>query len=371
MPDDNMRQEQQAISPVDIADNNQQVPTPGAESTLGAHDGNIGAQSQTSESPSPYSFSALIGLLRNRRTGLSEVEMAELHTAANGSNQQSPEQLAQSSFDQHMVIIGMLQRDFELTEDQVHEYERSVPRPENVKRGSREKAIEDLIKERQRLAIANFPKYTSGLRDFDPESEDAVISFEERFRAAEGNGPLQAEISEEIREKLNSIILEKVPYYVDMFQNLLIESGSKSSSEAQIAALSELEEIETATSLPEKAKAAKELEGKTTILLISSLDRTIEVWNALYPGEGDVEEIRLNSSNGEGERIKLAQELYKKTKEELDKRRGRYGERLLAAYNDSRNEHPNPFIGASENERRLSLLPRLEQIKAMETDPGL
>lgn len=354
MPGDNMRAEQGQSAPADALTT-----------------GNIPIPDVSAASP-PMPLTPDERKVQKHMGDHSFFSVISIGRGGNGVGENGSERTDHNArFEEQLTAIRILKRDLGLGPEEIEDYENSILKLENVKTAQRANHLDSLAKERQRLAVSNFPIYISIWRKLNPEDEEAVRDQEERFTAAKGEDSVQAKMSEELREKLNTDISDKSSYFVGMLQTLLVETGQSSSSEAQIAALSELGEIEQTTSLPEKAKMAELLEGRTTYLLINSLDRTIEVWNTLHPGEGENEEIRINSSNGEGMRIESAKQLYKRIETELDGRRGNYGERLLEAYNDSRNEHPYPFIEASEKVRRLSLLPRLEQIRIMETDPGL
>lgn len=272
-----------------------------------------------------------------------------------------------SIFEDHLQTIRILRRDAGESEEEVEVYERTLPHPSNLRAVNKDgldkyELIRSLSIDKQKLLIANFPEYIRIWGELDPESRDAAEATRKQFDESSDEGA-KSELSSRTREQVERSINIKTMYYAEMMQALNIDSGM-SFEDAERLAVEKSLALVGVSSIPEKTLILKSLKKEAIDLLLDTLEISIEVWEALYPGTGEDEEIRLHG-NTEEERAKNAKHLYKKIAEELEKRRGEYRLRLTEKLTSVGINNIEATRDSVLSERELIRLSRIEQVQVM------
>ena len=269
-----------------------------------------------------------------------------------------------SLFQDNANAIRMLWTDSGIDGKEIETYLKGIPNPNNLKDPDKQKVLDELQEERAHLAVNNFPIYISILSELDPDKKDLIDQFTYDFNASNTELASKAEISETTRLEVVRGINAKTIYYSEMIKTMLIEGGM-SAYEAEEIALGKSIEIIDADSIQEKTKKFIAFKEEALGILLSTLDRSLLVWDELFPGKAEEEEMNILGQD-EKTRNKRAKDLYKRTVLELDRRRSDYKLRLTKHLKENfGNSSYEAYHQSNLSEAKLINLPRIEQIRIM------
>jgi hypothetical protein len=273
-------------------------------------------------------------------------------------------------FREHVKQIGLLMRDHGHTQHEVLQFEHSLPSINNQKDQSKYEILEQLTKRRAELAITNYPLYLEYLSKISPEQPERFLKLRDEYMDENTSYSRRAGISEELRAELERVVHWKTTFYTEMLITAMIDAG-EDPEKAEDIALKSQEVITTrANSLVEKVSLFETFKTESLTFLISHLSDSILVWEELFPGDGELEEIKILGERKES-RMKKAKDLYKRTKTEMEKRYADYKTRAEAHFklDGTTNGHDvSAGIAHRKAADSVALLlekPRLEQIRIM------
>lgn len=279
----------------------------------------------------------------------------------------TPEAQMNAEFASLRSSITTYKRDLGIDPILIQTEERKIKPPSNVRKGKREELMRTTRSERQSLAVQAFPRYLAAWREADSENTDIIASYERMFeKAGEKGMEDQVAVIDEARSQLSRILSIKSTYYTEMLTTLLVDSGIPL-DEAEEQVMLEHPPLTSAASIPENAQSLRDLKEKAVNQLVDELGTTVEAWDAIYPGLGEEEEMKIMASP-EHERTRLTKDLYKRVHQELERRRGEYKQRVSQALNARDLLTYEANVEAARIEVDLKKLSRADQIRTMRLD---
>lgn len=274
--------------------------------------------------------------------------------------------LLNAQYQDHITEIEKFRIDIGQSVGEITRWHKRLPNFNNLKDKQKQKVLGELKQEREQLAIMNFPNYISIWSEVNPEDEEKIANSKADFYAADQTEEGKAKISEQARKTLNESIVDKERFYTQMIITVYVDSGIPY-EEAKELAGSKSSELQRTSAIHEKANLLKAHKEQALRFLVSTLDYSIRVWEELFPGMGEEEKARITSESDETQRTKLAKDLYKKTQEELQKRKESYHKALEANLHETGpiSYIGSPMLEANKERLRLDTLPRTEQIRAL------
>ncbi|OGH48127.1 MAG: hypothetical protein A3A51_01405 [Candidatus Levybacteria bacterium RIFCSPLOWO2_01_FULL_39_10] len=278
------------------------------------------------------------------------------------ASSKTPEERLNSTYREHLSAISMLRRDLGESVQEVAYYTSSLPNPNNYK--DKQTILDDLKRERINLAVRNFPGYVAIWLKLDHERKKLIDQLVSDFESDHIDEEKKAKISEQARAELDRGLNAKASYYAEMLKTLLIEGGLPH-DEAEEIAVSKSQDVVGINAIHHKAEIFLAFRNESLGVLVSTLHRSIMVWDEMFPGQGEEEELDI-LGQGENSRTSKAKALYKKTMAEIERRRSDYKLRLVRYLKQTQGKSSSEAHHESQNsEGRLMELPRIEQVRIM------
>ncbi|KKR76325.1 MAG: hypothetical protein UU21_C0012G0009 [Candidatus Levybacteria bacterium GW2011_GWA2_40_8] len=279
----------------------------------------------------------------------------------------SYELLVRTAYDQTLSAISHLKRDVGVSDVDTNEEKARLQKEflESVK-DRRRRLLTEAVTLRRQLAVSGFPMYFAILQDLSPHERKSLEAIKAKFESDGTDDQTKAGISEEIRRRAKEIIHSRALYSADQLKTISIDQGVPQ-EEAEEESLMKIEAIDRTSSVTEMATHLNSLRVEVDKLLLSSIEVSITVWEALHPTEG----FQLRESFeglDEARLIRKARSLYRRTSVGLGERRKAYFKKYITILLDGGMPDGQADREIMKLERIMNNYPRVNQIAKMASE---
>ena len=279
----------------------------------------------------------------------------------------SYELLLRTAYDQTLSASSHLKRDVGVSDVDTNEEKARLQKEflGSIK-DRRRRLLTEAVTLRRQLAVSGFPMYFAILQDLSPHERKSLEAIKAEFESDRTDDQTKAGISEEIRRRTKEIIHSRALYSANQLRTISVDQGVPP-EEAEEESLMKIGAIDRTSSIAEMATDLNSLRVEVDKLLLSSIEASITIWEALHPTEGFQLRESLEGLD-EASLIRKARSLYRRTSVGLGERRRIYFKKYRTILLDGGMPDGEADHEIMKLERIVDAYPRVNQIAKMASE---